>query len=92
MITGCIISGNNRANDGKSGIYVIAGTTDFVIQGNTIGKGTASGFDGTQARPVIVEVGASDRYIIKNNLIQGNTTNSVQDGGTGVNKAVGENY
>ena len=92
MITGCIISGNNRANDGKSGIYVIAGTTGFVIQGNTIGKGTASGFDGTQARPVIVEVGASDRYIIKNNLIQGNTTNSVQDGGTGVNKAVGENY
>lgn len=71
------------------GLRFAAGVTDFVVSGCTLGS--SLGF-GTQGYGIQISAGASDRYSIKNNLIAGNGTGGVLDGGTGVNKAVGENY
>jgi hypothetical protein len=91
-VIGGYAAGNNRAGTGKPGIYVDAGTTDFVITGVRAGGATAVGYDGTQAYGIQIVVGASDRYIVEQNLIAGNTTAGVIDGGTGVNKSVARNY
>lgn len=81
-------NGTQAANT-YMGIYVQAGATDFVIQGCTLGGDL--GF-GTQKYGVEVAAGASDRYVIKDNLVSGNGTGGVNDGGTGVNKTVEANY
>lgn len=92
VVSANVVQGNNRSNNGKAGIYVLAGTSDFTITTTRIGGGTAAGFDGTQARPIIVEAGSSDRYVIRFNPCSGNANNAIVDGGTGVNKSVGDNF
>lgn len=90
VVTNFAARGNSVADAGEhAGILVAAGTTDFTIAACTLGG--SIGF-GTQSWGVAVEVGASDRYSIVNNLVDGNTVGGVQDGGTGVNKAVERNY
>lgn len=74
------------------GISVAAGATDFRIQSCDLG-GTATAFSaGTQRYGAVVEVGASDRYIIADNIGTGNGTGLILDGGTGINKRVENNY
>jgi hypothetical protein len=74
------------------GVRVAADVSDFIVQGNRIGSvGVNTGSNG-QTYGVRVMAGASDRYIIAENLIAGNTTSGVTDGGTGVNKRVADNY
>jgi len=41
---------------------------------------------------IVVNTGASDRYIIADNLVTGNVTTDVIDAGTGANKRVANNY
>jgi hypothetical protein len=82
--------GNSQASAGVSdGIAIAAGTTDFLITNCILGG--SLGF-GTQRYGAWVDTGASDRYIIADNLVTGNGTGGVLDNGTGVNKRVANNY
>jgi hypothetical protein len=90
-IVNCTISGNNVMGGTEPGIAVAANTNDFVIIGNRIGRGAGDPF-GTQNRGVLVNGGTSDRYIITNNLVSGNTLAGVTDAGTGANKNVSNNF
>ena len=40
---------------------------------------------------ILVSAHAHDRYIIKNNMVQGNATGGVRDDGTGLNKVIADN-
>jgi hypothetical protein len=87
---GFAVRGNSQqASNTHAGIAIQAGTTDFSIIGCML-SGTI-GF-GTQAWGVAVASGASDRYVIVNNLVSGNGTGGVSDGGTGTNKTVSGNW
>ena len=89
-VVGCTITGNNVINDnGHYGVLVSGGVSDFIVQGNTLGG--SLGF-GTQAWGCVVGTGASDRYVIADNLVSGNVDGGVVDGGTGTNKRVANNY
>ena len=85
---GCTFSGNNAGAVGGHGLAFAAGTTDFSVLGCRIG-GTL-GF-GTQTYGISIAAGASDRYIIRDNNLQGNGTGSISDGGTGASKFVQAN-
>lgn len=83
---------NSQATSGNQpGISVAAGIGKFQIIGNVIG---GCGFQSaaqsnSQSYPVVIAVGGSDNYIIKDNRCQGNiTSNDISDGGTGVAKNV----
>lgn len=85
---------NNQIGDNSvatantyDGIAVAANLNDFVITGNQIGN--LIGVSGNNQRyGVSVAAGTSDYYIISSNWCRGNTTGTVTDGGTGVNKSV----
>jgi hypothetical protein len=72
------------------GIVFAPNTTDFVVQGCTLTNDTIT--FGTQKYGVHVLAGTSDRYVIADNLVAGNGTAGVADGGTGLNKRVANNY
>lgn len=72
------------------GIVFAQNTTDFVVQGCTMTNDTIT--FGTQRYGVVVLAGTSDRYVIADNLVAGNGTGGVADGGTGLNKRVANNY
>lgn len=72
------------------GILFAANATDFIVTGNKLG--TVQGLPNQQSYGAVVAAGASDRYVIANNLVSGNVTGVVSDGGTGVNKAVANNF
>lgn len=83
-------SNSETAGSGVShGLVFAPGTTDFVVQGNVAHNGL---YTGVQGWGIIVNTGASDRYVIQNNLVSGNATGGVADGGTGTNKNVANNY
>ena len=71
------------------GIEFAANTTDFIVMGCKAHNGL---YTGTQGYGIVVGVGTSDRYIVADNLVTGNATGGVFDGGTGVNKRVANNY
>jgi len=71
------------------GIEFGSNVNDFVVQGCRLG--TTLGF-GTQRFGVNVNAGTSDRYIIADNIVSGNGTAGVSDGGTGANKRVSDNF
>jgi len=75
-----------------SGIHVDAGATDFMITGNACGSSVNFPSYGVQKYGIEVANGASDRYFIEGNLVKGNTTAGVFDGGGGNNKSVARNY
>lgn len=90
VFNGFAARGNSTELAGSyHGINIAAATTDFSVTGCILG-GTL-GF-GSQGYGVIVSAGASDRYIITNNLVSGNATGGVSDGGTGTNKLVSGNF
>lgn len=88
LIVGCQIGDNSGGGAGTyHGINVAAGVSRFAITGNRIGDivavvGNAQGYG------VRVAAGASDYYEISGNLLSGNLTGDVSDGGTGINKLV----
>lgn len=79
---------NNLSNlAAGAGVAVTAGVVHFKIIGVT--SGNVLGLGGKQKYGVVVNTGASDRYVITGcdcNVI--NETAGVQDAGTGVNKSV----
>jgi hypothetical protein len=72
-----------------AGLAFAPNCSDFTVQGCRLG-GTL-GF-GTQAYGALINAGTSDRYIVADNLVSGNGTAGVSDGGTGANKRVANNY
>lgn len=92
-ITGMRIAENSGVTSNVyDGISIVAGTTDFIIQGNTFNNVHLWQTAYNQRYGVIVNTGASDRYIIADNLVTGNATGGVSDGGSGSNKRVANNY
>lgn len=91
VFLGCKFESNSvTAGAGVThGLVFAAGTTDFVVSGCIAHNGL---FSGTQGRGILVNSGASDRYVITNNLVSGNVTAGVTDSGTGVNKTVSGNW
>lgn len=71
-----------------AGLAFAAGCSDFSVTNcvfaNTLGMGT-------QKHAVQVQTGASDRYLILGNLMNGMGTSAISDGGTGANKYVANN-
>lgn len=85
VINNCVIAGSTTS----SGISISAGVTDFTITGNHIAPG---GGYGANQYGIYVNAGASDNYIIADNMLLGNTTaNLVDTGVTGTNKIVKNN-
>lgn len=72
----------------RAGINVIAGATDFSVSGGLF-ELDADTTNYKQDVAVSVNTGASDRYVIADNLLGGT---SVSDGGSGSNKRVENNY
>jgi parallel beta-helix repeat protein len=87
LVHGCIVSGNGQTAGTWPGITVGAGMTNFSITGNRSGT-TPRVPTVTQAYGISVITGASDYYVIANNLVSGNITAGVGDGGTGTHKTV----
>lgn len=92
VFDGFAARGNSqRQSNAHDGIAIASGTTDFIIKGCTLGGNTPLNF-GMQRYGVSVNTGASDRYIIADNLVSGNGTGGVADNGSGSNKRVANNY
>jgi len=90
VFNGFAARGNSQENAGTyHGLAFASGVTDFVVTGCTLGG--SIGF-GNQGYGLIVYPGASDRYTISANLIGGNQSAGIQDGGTGVNKTISGNW
>jgi hypothetical protein len=93
---GFVITGNTVVNvglaggGGYDGIVIATGTTDFVIVGNRVSDDQATP---TMRWPIVVNAGASDRYVIAGNLVGPNSdlNNRIVDGGSGIHKVVMDN-
>lgn len=88
IITDNVIGDNSAAGSGTyHGINVAANLTRFIIANNRIGDvvGVAGN---NQGYGVNVAAGTSDYYQIVGNIITVNATGQVNDGGTGINKLV----
>ena len=89
--SGCTFDSNSQQTTGTyGGLAFAAGTSDFIVTGCITSNTGRFGFK--QGYGIIVLAGASDRYIIADNLVGGNTVANVVDNGTGVNKRVANNY
>lgn len=78
---GCEAFGNTN------GVQIAAATEEFQIIGNKVGDSPQYGANSVG---ILVDTGASDYYIISQNLVRGATT-GVTDGGSGSNKSVTAN-
>lgn len=89
IVTASYLDDNAQAGSGLGyGFLAQAGATDFSVVGNHCGNGTDPTFTNNQAYGVAVAAGASDRYAITGNIVNGNVTGGVSDGGTGTDKEV----
>lgn len=82
---GNILAVNNHVFGAAVGILADAGRKKFFILGNTVGKAASDGQANTTG--IQVAAGASDEYIISENLTAGATT-GISDSGTGTKKLV----
>ena len=92
---GTQIFNNGYSSPGTyNGISVAGGQTYFQIVGVMAGTGgldQEAGGVNAQNYGIAVAAGASNVYVISNNVCVGNLTAGVYDGGTGSNKFVGNN-
>jgi hypothetical protein len=86
--TSTIISDNIVYNNNFEGIVIKEPLTHFVIRGNISYDDRGSPQQGAGIK---VYAGASDHYIITNNICYGNTVAQIQDLGTGTDKIVANN-
>jgi len=92
VFKGCKFESNSvTSGDGiANGLRIESGTKDFIVQGCIAHNGL---YSGKQKYGILVEPGSSDRYIIADNLVNGNVKPAgVSDGGRGRNKHVRNNY
>lgn len=90
LIDGAMVSSNSQSLSGSAGgIGVAGGVSGFTIvncMSGSVGQATNQ-----QGWGILVNAGSSNNYIIQNNRCPGNLTAGTTDGGTGTNKAVGNN-
>jgi hypothetical protein len=86
----CKFLNNNIQNNGSNGLTVDAGVSDWSMTDCTSNNSLFAAAPG-QGYGLFVAAGASDRYIVRGNNLNGNATGSASDGGTGTNKKVGGN-
>jgi hypothetical protein len=83
------------AHNAQEGLYISAGVSDFMARG-CMARARHRWPNGfvrqTQTWGIYLVAGSSDRYIIADNLVSGNATGGVFDGGSGANKRVANNY
>jgi hypothetical protein len=72
------------------GIAFAANTTDFTVTNCILTNDVITSF-GTQRYGINVAAGTSDRYIITGNLLTGNGTGGINDGGSGTTKYISYN-
>ncbi len=86
-LVGCLAIANG-ASIASAGFTVAANTTDFSFIGcnasNAIGVFTGGG----QNRGILISAGTSDRYVITDCNLTGNTIEGLNDGGSGTNKKI----
>lgn len=70
------------------GLSIWPNAKNFSVTNSTFKNGT---FAGQQGFGLLVNGGASDKYIITNNFFQNNTIVGLSDGGSGTNKVVNSN-
>jgi hypothetical protein len=86
-----LIQGNQicgMSKTGGVGVHIAAGITDFTINGNQVGTCPAWG---ANYNGIVIDTGASDYYVITNNLVHGATNQGVADSGSGTHKTVSGN-
>ncbi|MBT2180489.1 hypothetical protein KKP06_21985 [Ralstonia pickettii] len=83
------VIGGDFAGNGQNGIAFGAGVSNFIVEGAH--SGAYVGQSGNGAWGLLVAAGASNNYIINGNLMVGNTTGSISDGGTGSSRRVTNN-
>ena len=88
--TDCNVINNNLLNNGSNGITVAAGVSDFSIVNCTLNNSLFTPAPG-QVYGIAIAAGASDRYTLRGNNVNGNLTGGISDGGTGSSKKVSGN-
>jgi hypothetical protein len=94
-VSNCVAINNGIGTTIYSGIYVAANTNNFSVIGCTLGCSSippSGGGSVPQKYGITVGSGTSNNYIITNNLVAGNITAGVSDGGTGSSKNVSNNF
>ena len=76
-----IVTGGHSSGNAASGIRAGSATTLFNITGHIAGPVANRGANNIG---ISVDVGASNGYVIADNIVLNNTTSSISDGGTGV--------
>lgn len=93
LLHGNYVGDNSQLSAGTyHGIYVNSNATDFVITNNACKPLPSLGAANRQGYGILVNAGSSDRYVVRDNLVSGNFTGGVIDGGTGANKSVAANF
>lgn len=87
---GCSFMNNNSENVGAHGLSFHSGSTDFIVKDCTASN--SLGFEGSQHYGIFINAGESDRYIVSDNLVNGNVVGGIMDGGTGLTKDVKNNW
>lgn len=82
------VTGGYSSGSGDAGIRAAGGTSDFSITGHRAGPVAGRGANNYG---IEVNIGASDRYIIAGNNVEGNNTSNLFDGGTGADARVVDN-
>jgi hypothetical protein len=91
-IDGCFIGYNGPLGAGVyHGIIFEANTSNFVVTNNTIGGFAGVPLANNQGYGIVVSNGTSVNYVINGNLLVGNLTGAMLDGGTGSVKTVTNN-
>jgi len=89
---GGTISHNGRLTASLyDGVNIQPGVSDWAVQNSVIGNDGQS-LVSQQNNGIKVEVGASNRYIITGNTIEGNTALTLDDGGSGADKVIEGNF
>lgn len=70
------------------GIDIYPGMSNFILNGNKCGNYTVVGGN---SYGIVINTGASDHYVVVGNLLAGNISGALLDGGTGSHKAVANN-
>ena len=82
------VTGGFSCGNTDSGIRAAAGVSNFVITGHNAGNISARGANNYGIK---IDSGASDNYLISQNLVVGNTIASISDSGTGSTARVVDN-
>lgn len=85
------VSGTTLAGNAFYGFLADADTSYFSVQGCSVHGGVLPYNAATQMFGITVANGTSDHYIIADNMLEGNSSAGVEDGGSGVNKRVANN-